>query len=128
MPLCNQFYQIQQNEFWFILQIELKQEAYRPFVLNLKKKLKKYNISVTNVCPGGLNTTTRLCYQNRIVGLIARESPLNPETVAKIIINGMMHNKNVIITGIVNNCFMLLENVLPEFIIDKSTNREVKKI
>ena len=53
---------------------------------------------------------------------------MNPETAAKIIINGMIHNKKVIITGIVNNCFMLLENVLPEFIIDKSTNREVKKI
>ena len=55
---------------------------------NLVKELRKDNISVTAICPGGLNTTTRLCYQNRILGMISRESVLNPEDAAKIAIDG----------------------------------------
>ena len=97
------------------------------FSKSLRKELKKDRISVTTVCPGGLNTTTKLCYQNRIVGLITRESTLNPEDAAKIAIDGMLHRKNVIIPGFVNNCFMVLDKLLPEFIKDKLTNREINK-
>ncbi|MGK0253813.1 MAG: short-subunit dehydrogenase [Mariniflexile sp.] len=97
------------------------------FSESLRKELKKDNISVTTICPGGLNTTTRLCYQNRIVGLISRESTLNPEKAAKIAIDGMLERKKIIIPGFVNKCFMVLDKILPEFIKDILTNREIKK-
>lgn len=97
------------------------------FSKSLAKELKKDNISVTIICPGGLNTTTRLCYQNRIVGWITRKTVLNPETAAKIAINGMFNKRRVIVPGFVNKCFMLLDKVLPEFIQDKLTNREINK-
>ena len=97
------------------------------FSKSLRKELKKDNISVTAICPGGLNTTTRLCYQNRIVGWITRESVLNPEAAAKIAIDGMMHKKMVIVPGFVNKCFMLLDKLLPEFFKDILANREIKK-
>jgi len=97
------------------------------FSKSLRKELKKDNISVTTVCPGGLNTTTRLCYQNRIVGMITQRSTLNPEEAAKISIEGMLKKKNIIIPGFVNKCFMILDKLLPEFIKDKLTNREIKK-
>ena len=97
------------------------------FSESLRKELKKDAVSVTTVCPGGLNTSTRLCYQNRIVGLITRESTLNPEKAAKIAIDGMLSKKKIIIPGFVNKCFMILDKILPEFIKDILTNREIKK-
>lgn len=97
------------------------------FSKSLGKELKKDNISVTAICPGGLNTTTRLCYQNRIVGWITRESVLNPEEAAKIAIDGMMNKKIVIVPGFINKCFMFLDKLLPEFIKDILTSREIKK-
>jgi hypothetical protein len=97
------------------------------FSKSLGKELKKDNISVTTICPGGLNTTTRLCYQNRIVGWITRESVLNPEEAAKIAIDGMLHKKKIIVPGFINKCLMVLDKLLPEFIKDKLANREINK-
>jgi len=97
------------------------------FSRSLGKELKKDNISVTAICPGGLNTTTRLCYQNRIVGWITRESVLNPEQVATIAIEGMMNRRKVIVPGFVNKCFMFLDKLLPEFVKDMLTSREINK-
>lgn len=97
------------------------------FSKSLAKELKKDNVSVTTICPGGMNTTTRLCYQNRIVGWITRESVLNPEDAAKIAINGMLRKKNVVVPGLINKCLMLLDKLIPEFIQDKLTNREINK-
>ena len=97
------------------------------FSKSLRKELKRDNISVTTVCPGGLNTTTRLCYQNRICSWITRESVLSPEEAANISINGMLKGKKLIIPGFVNKCFMVLDKLLPEFIKDKLTNMELNK-
>jgi len=97
------------------------------FSKSLGKELKKDNVSVTAICPGGLNTTTRLCYQNRIVGWVTRESVLNPEDAAKIAIDGMLSKKKVIVPGFINKCFMFLDKLLPEFVKDMLTNRELNK-
>ncbi len=98
------------------------------FSKSLRKELKKDNITVTMVCPGGLNTTTKLCYQNRILGFMARESTLTPEEAAKIAIVGMLKGKKMIIPGFINRCFMAIDKLLPEFIEDKLTGAEIKKL
>ena len=97
------------------------------FSKSLGKELKKDNISVTTICPGGLNTTSRLCYQNRMVGWLTRESVLNPEDAAKIAIKGMFDKKGVIVPGFINKFLMLLDKLLPEFIKDYLANREINK-
>jgi uncharacterized protein len=97
------------------------------FSKSLGKELKRDNISVTTICPGGLNTTSRLCYQNRIVGWITRESVLNPEDAAKIAIDAMIKKDKVVIPGFINNCLMALDKILPEFIKDRLANRELNK-
>lgn len=93
----------------------------------LRKELKQDNISVTTVCPGGLNTTTRICYQNRIIGWLARESVLTPEAAALKAINGMLHKKEVVVPGFINKCFLLIDKIIPLFIKDYITNKEIKK-
>jgi len=97
------------------------------FSKSLGKELKKDNISVTTICPGGLNTTNRLCYQNRILGWITRESVLNPEYAAKIAINAVLRKQTLIVPGFINKCLIVLDKLLPEFIKDKLTNRELNK-
>ncbi|MFC4723391.1 SDR family NAD(P)-dependent oxidoreductase [Geojedonia litorea] len=97
------------------------------FSKSLGKELKKDNISVTTICPGGLNTTTRLCYQNRILGWIPRESVLNPEKAAKIAVHSMLRKKKIVVPGFINQCLMVLDKFLPEFIKDKLTNKEINK-
>ena len=98
------------------------------FSSSLSKELKKDNISVTTICPGGLNTTSRLCYQNRIVGWLTRKSILNPEDAAKISINSLMRKRKVVVPGFINKCLIILDKVLPEFIKDYLTVREINKI
>ena len=71
----------------------------------LRKELKPFGISVSTICPGGLNTTTRLCYQNRILGWFGRESVLSPEKAAEIGIKGLLRKERVIIPGILNKFF-----------------------
>ncbi len=98
------------------------------FSNSIRKELKKDNVSVTTICPGGLNTTTKLCYQNRIMGFMARESTLTPEMAAKISIDAMLAGKKQVVPGFINKCFMVLDKLLPEFIQDKLTNGEIKKL
>ena len=93
----------------------------------LRKELKKYNISVSTVCPGSLNTTTKLCYQNRVLGWVARESVLSPEKAAKISVEGMIHKDEIIIPGFFNRCFLVLDKLIPKFIKDRITESEIKK-
>jgi hypothetical protein len=97
------------------------------FSKSLGKELKKDNISVTAICPGGLNTSTRICYQNRIMGWISQESVLNPEKAAKIAIDAMLRKRGVVVPGFVNKCFMVLDKLLPDFIKDSLANSEIKK-
>ncbi|GAA4281334.1 SDR family NAD(P)-dependent oxidoreductase [Gaetbulibacter aestuarii] len=97
------------------------------FSKTLKKELKQHHISVTTICPGGLNTTTRLCYQNRLVGWITRQSVLNPEDAARIAIDAMLKNKTILVPGFVNQCLMFLNKLLPDFIKDYLANRELNK-
>ena len=97
------------------------------FSKSLRKELKYDKISVTSVCPGGLNTTTKLCYQNRIVNWITRKSVLSPENAALIAIKGMLNGKNIIIPGFVNKCFRLVDKIVPEYIKDKMIKREIEK-
>ena len=67
------------------------------FSKSLRKELKQYGISVSIVCPGGMNTTTSLCLQNRKLSGISRGSILNPEEAAKITINQFEKGKEVIV-------------------------------
>ncbi|WP_242155427.1 SDR family NAD(P)-dependent oxidoreductase [Aestuariivivens sediminis] len=97
------------------------------FSKSLNKELKNDGVSVTTICPGGLNTTTRLCYQNRIMGWVTRKSVLNPEEAAKIAIDSMLCRKKVIVPGFVNKCLMALDWILPEAIKDWLTIREINK-
>lgn len=95
------------------------------FSKSLRKELKPYNISVSIVCPGGMNTKTSLCMQNRKLSWVSRQSIMDPEDVAKITIVQFEKGKEVIIPGGVNKTFMLLDALLPAAIKNRLTNNAI---
>ena len=95
------------------------------FSKSLRKELKKYGISVSIVCPGGMNTTSNLCLQNRKLGWISRRSIMNPEEAAKVTIDQFTKGKEVIIPGKINRAFMFLDSVLPAGSKNKLTNNAI---
>ena len=98
------------------------------FSKSLRKELKRDKITVTTVCPGGLNTTTKLCYQNRILGFMARHSTLCPEKAASVALKAMLKGRKLSIPGFINKCFRTLDKLIPEFIQDQITRSEIEKL
>ncbi len=95
------------------------------FSKSLRKEIKKYGIWVSIVCPGGMNTTTALCLQNRRLGWLSRTSILDPEVAAKETLKKFFSKKEVIIPGAVNKIFMFLDSVIPTAIKNKLTANAV---
>ena len=95
------------------------------FSKSLRKELKQHAISVSIVCPGGMNTTTKLCLQNRRLNGISRQSILDPEEAAKITLNDFNKGKELIIPGKINKLFMFLDSILPAGIKNRLTSNAI---
>lgn len=79
--------------------------------LSLELKLKK--VFVTVVCPGGMNTTPLLCYQNTSGGFVSRFANMDPETVARIAIDNMLSKQEVVVPGLLNRVLIFLDRLIP---------------
>tara|TARA_R100000935_G_scaffold13495_3_gene27082 strand:- start:2606 stop:3412 length:807 start_codon:yes stop_codon:yes gene_type:complete len=97
------------------------------FSRSLRRELESDNISVSIVCPGGMNTSAALTYQNRTGSWGSRMSIMNPEDAAKLAIEGMLKGREIIIPGMLNRFFMLLNSLLPNPVKDKITAVEMNK-
>jgi short-subunit dehydrogenase len=95
---------------------------------SLRKELKEDGISVSVVCPGSMNTNLTVTMLLKSSGWLSRVSVMNPEEVAPIAINGLLNRKEVIIPGKVNKIFLVMDKVLPRFIKEIMTGRQMKKI
>ncbi|KJD32782.1 hypothetical protein PW52_14985 [Tamlana sedimentorum] len=95
------------------------------FSKSLRKEIGKYGIWVSIVCPGGMNTTTSLCIQNRKLGKLSRTSILNPEIAAKETLQKFLAKKEVVIPGTMNKLFMFLDNIIPTTIKNKLTSNAI---
>lgn len=84
------------------------------FSKSLGQELKEKNINVSIVCPGGMNTTLSLILYNRSLSGIGRWSIMNPEDVARITIECLLQNKEVIIPGFWNRLLLFLNMLLPK--------------
>ncbi|MEP6713606.1 MAG: SDR family NAD(P)-dependent oxidoreductase [Ferruginibacter sp.] len=81
---------------------------------SLGYELKKHNISVSVVCPGAMNTTAQITYQNMQARHLLKWSVMNPEDVAGIAIDKMLQQKKIIIPGFWNGMMKRLDSVLPQ--------------
>jgi len=98
------------------------------FSRTLRKELKKSNVHVSVLCPGGMNTNIGLTMMNKTGSYIGRLSVMNPEDVVPVAIDGLLKGKEVIIPGKLNNFFMLLDKVLPAAIKKLIAGQGMKKL
>lgn len=83
------------------------------FSKSLSLELEPYGITVSAVCPGGLNTTTHMCLHNSRLPWLSKQSILNPELAVDITIKAFQKGKKVIIPGKVNKFLYVLDTLLP---------------
>lgn len=97
------------------------------FSKSLRRELKRKNVSVSIVCPGGMNTSPLLTLHNRSNKGLSRWSVMNPEEVAAIAIDGMLKKKEVIIPGFWNHLFILMDKIFPKWLKEMMTENHMRK-
>jgi len=85
------------------------------FSKSLRKELKKDNVYVSVLCPGGMYTNTAV--KVVITGnYLSRISSMDPKEVVPTAMDGLFRKKEVIIPGKLNKIFLLLDILLPAFV------------
>ncbi len=97
------------------------------FSKSLRAELKSDNINVSVICPGGMNTNPTTIKTNQSNHWLARQSIMNPDKVAVIAIKGLLHQDEIIIPGLMNKLFLLIDKLLPDFMIKMIANSHVNK-
>jgi short-subunit dehydrogenase len=98
------------------------------FSKSLKNELKNKGISVSVICPGGINTNVSVTLLNKNAPWTSRISIMNAEDVALIALDGLLRKKGVIIPGRLNKIFLFLNKILPAGIKALMTNSAMKKL
>lgn len=98
------------------------------FSKSLRRELENDHISVSVICPGGMNTNTSVMLVNNKSSWLSRMAIMNPEAVAPIAINGLLKRKEVIVPGVLNNFFLMLNKLIPDFIKKFITNRQMNTL
>jgi uncharacterized protein len=94
----------------------------------LRKELKRENISVSVLCPGGMNTYWRLTMENRLMETwISRQSVMEPSEVAAIGIRKMFKKQEFIIPGFWNRCFLFWNRLFPENLKNRLMDYQMSK-
>jgi uncharacterized protein len=98
------------------------------FSKSLRRELQKDKISVSVVCPAGMNTNVQVSLLNRSGNWLSRISVANPEEIAPLVIVGMFKGKETIIPGIVGHFYLFLDKLLPAFIKKAITNNAIRRL
>ncbi len=100
--------------------------ASKAFVLSFSRglayELRKTNVRVTCVCPGATDTqfAIRANVTNEKAVKMAKKFNMNPVSVAKISIKGILAGKAEVVPGFINKMARFFANILPDKILEKS--------
>jgi len=97
------------------------------FSKSLRGELSAEGVNVSVICPGGMNTNATIIKTNKANNWLARQSIMDPEEVAPIAIKGLLKRKEIIIPGRMNKLFLLIDKLLPSFLIKMIANNHVNK-
>jgi short-subunit dehydrogenase len=98
------------------------------FSKSLRRELKDDGISVSVLCPGGMNTSWQLMVQNRTMGSwLSRQSVLYPCDVARLALKQLLAGKDVIIPGRWNHCVILMNKIFPKWAKEYLTSYAMRK-
>lgn len=79
----------------------------------LRNELAHLNISVSVLCPGGMNTNPRLYRLMSSGNWFVRNAMMSPESVAAIAITGLLKGQPTMIPGKLNKLSLLIDKLLP---------------
>lgn len=83
------------------------------FSLSLRNSLLQSSVSVSVLCPGGIDTNERVKEANGKLSGFAKRSILSPQSVARYTIPLVLKKRAVIIPGGINRASLLLDRWLP---------------
>lgn len=95
---------------------------------SLRKELRPHGIQVSVVCPGGMNTNAALTYRNLTAHWYSKISIMNPDQVARITMDAVERNTDIIIPGRANKCYLLLNRIIPKALREIITSNAILKI
>jgi short-subunit dehydrogenase len=98
------------------------------FSRNMQTEFRNRGISITVLCPGGLNSNIRSVLANNQGGWLARKSITSPEFVAAAAMKGLLSGKSVVIPGRINKTFLLLSYFIPAPIKAVITTMQMNKL
>jgi short-subunit dehydrogenase len=98
------------------------------FSKSLCKELKHENVFISVICPGGMYTNRSATETIKTGSYICRASCMRPEEVAPIAINGLLRKKEVIVPGKINRIIVLLNRILPRFVIRSLEARTMRRL
>jgi hypothetical protein len=98
------------------------------FSKSLRKELKQEGVNVTVLCPGGINSNPYQYLINRDGSFIGRQSVMLPEEIAPLAIDGLLNGNERIIPGRLNRFFIFLDKLLPAWLKNKMTLKQIEKL
>jgi len=98
------------------------------FSRSLRQELRDRGISVSVLCPGGINTNLQVTLMNKTGSWMSRRSIMSPENVARIAVEKTLQGKEVIVPGKLNHFFLFLGRILPDVIVRKIARRQIKNL
>ncbi|RYY24741.1 MAG: SDR family NAD(P)-dependent oxidoreductase [Chitinophagaceae bacterium] len=98
------------------------------FSRSLAAELAEYGVSVSVLCPGGINSNPVQTMLNKSGSWISLLSLMNPEDVAPIAISGLLRGKAVIIPGRLNRLFKTMEQVTPSFLKKRIIRKQIEQL
>ena len=85
----------------------------REFSQSLRREFDEQIVSVSVLCPPGLNTNIAVTLINKTGTWLSRLSVMNPEDVAPLAIEAMLNGKEIIIPGLLSNLYKWVGKILP---------------
>lgn len=97
------------------------------FSRSLKTELKGSGISISVLCPNGVQTNSKTEVNIKSHGKMGHLTQLNPEQVARKGIDGMLAGKFLIIPGVINYFLLFLRSILPRWLQQRILKSEFLK-
>jgi len=94
----------------------------------LRNELAHLNISVSVLCPGGMNTNPRLYRLMSSGNWFVRNAMMSPESVATIAITGLLKGQPIMIPGKLNKLSLLIDKLLPHRLHQYCTRLLTKRV
>ena len=97
------------------------------FTNALQLKLKGTPVSMMVLCPGPVETNERLKDAHKNMKGLAKKAVMHPHEVAAVAVDALFQGKKILVPGKINNLFLALDWVVPNFIKNSILRKEMKR-